>query len=106
MLEIEDAQQDWLANGKHPCVQPGDQRNISQIDGTSDKVIDSVVKLTKKPGTRASGKDASLIELKVLPSLWTAQQIGTSSGVPDGMSSFDDIRDRAKAPGGRQRSQF
>jgi hypothetical protein len=106
VLDIEDAQQDWTANMKHPCLKPGDRRTVQQIDGSSDKAIDSVVKLTKKPGTRASGKDASLIELKVLPSLWTAQQIGTSSGVPDGMSTFDDIRDRAKAPGGRQRSQF
>jgi len=115
VLEIEDAQQDWTALMKHPCLQPGDPRNIKQIDGSSDKPIESVVKLTKKPGTRASGKDANLIELKVLPSLWTAKQLGQTSSAPDGMQNFDDIRARAKGGGyppagggaGRQsRSQF
>lgn len=99
VLEIEDAQQDWAANVKHPALQPGDNRNIKQIDGSSDKAIESVVKLTKKPGNRASGKDANLIELKVLPSLWTANQLGKSDSPPDGMNRFEDLAGRAKVPG-------
>lgn len=108
VLDIEDAQQDWAASIKHPCLQPGDRRSIQQIDGSSDKAIDSVVKLTKKPGTRASGKDANLIELKVLPSLWTAKQGGVEAAPPDGMQNFDVLRDKAKGSAGasRQRSQF
>lgn len=86
VLDIEDACQDWTALVKHPCLQPGDRRSIQQIDGSSDKAIDSIVKLTKKPGTRASGKDANLIELKVLPSLWTAKQLGATMSAPDGMN--------------------
>merc|ERR1712232_190466 len=92
------------ANVKHPALQPGDRRSIQQIDGSSDKAIESVVKLTKKPGAKAQGKDANLIELKVLPSLWTAKQLGSSQPpLPDGMRNFDDLRARAKgaaAPGG------
>merc|ERR1719262_232191 len=98
---------------KHPALQPGDRRTIQQIEGSSDKAIDSVVKLTKKPGTRASGKDANLIELKVLPSLWTAKQGGVEAAPPDGMHNFDVLRDKAKggsagagAGASRQRSQF
>jgi hypothetical protein len=111
VLDITDAQQDWRANVKHPATQPGDRRTIQQMDGSSDKAIDSVVKLTKNPGARATGKDAAMIELKVLPSLWTAKQLGSSSGMPEGMQSFDDVRARAGAgyPGkgaGRQRSQL
>lgn len=75
-------------------------------DGSSDKAIESVVKLTKKPGTRASGKDANLIELKVLPSLWTANQLGTTNSAPDGYNNFHDLRAQAKGGAGRQRSQF
>jgi hypothetical protein len=110
-LDIEDAQQDWTALVKHPALQPGDRRNLKQIDGSSDKAIESIVKLTKKPGQRASGKDANLIELKVLPSLWTAKQLGTTTAIPDGMHNFDEVRTRVKGPstsGGpsRQRSQF
>lgn len=114
MLDIEDAQQDWTALVKHPALQPGDRRNIKQIDGSHEKPIESIVKLTKKPGARAQGKDAGLIELKVLPSLWTAKQLGQSSAnttVPDGMHSFDDLKAQVKGPaaaggGSRQRSQF
>lgn len=109
VLDIEDAQQDWTALVKHPVLQPGDRRNIKQIDGSSDKAIESIVKLTKKPGQRASGKDANLIELKVLPSLWTATQLGTTTSAPDGMQNFDDLRDRVRAKGpaaGRQRSHL
>merc|ERR1719456_1727572 len=92
---------------KHACLQPGDRRNIQQIDGSSDKAIDSIVKLTRKPGTRASGKEANLIELKVLPSLWTAKQLGATMAPPDNMHNFDDLRGRARGPAaGRQRSQF
>jgi hypothetical protein len=112
MLDIEDAQQDWTALVKHPCLQPGDRRSIQQIDGSSDKAIESIVKLTKKPGQRASGKDASLLEIKVLPSLWTAKQLGTTTTAPDGFNNFEDLR--AKGRGGqvaggagpRQRSQY
>lgn len=104
VLDIEDAQQDWAANMKHPCLQPGDKRSIQQIDGSSEKAIDSIVKLTKNPGQRASGKDANLIELKVLPSLWTAKQLGQKANVPDGMQTFDDIRAAGRGAG-RQRSQ-
>jgi hypothetical protein len=109
VLDIEDAQQDWSAHTKHPHLIPGDRRTIQQIDGSSDKPIQSVVKLTKKPGARASGKDANLIEVKVLPSLWTAKQIGDSISVPDGMHKFDEVRARggpAADRGARQRSQF
>lgn len=110
VLDIEDAQQDWAAQIKHPTLKPGDKRSVQQIDGSSDKPIESIVKLTKKPGTRASGKDANLIELKVLPSLWTAKQIGMTESRPMGMQTFDDIRASAKGPAGagagRQRSQF
>jgi len=113
VLDIEDAQQDWKANVKHPAAQPGDRRNIMQMDGSSDKAIDSVVKLTKKPGVRQTGKDGALLELKVLPSLWTARQLSTSQSAPDGMQNFDELRARAgaKGPGagggaGRMRSQI
>jgi len=111
VLEIEDAQQDWSAHVKHPAPQCGDRRTIQQMDGSSDKAIESVVKLTKKPGQRASGKDAGLIELKVLPSLWTSRQIGSNlqAGLPDGMHNFDEVRAKVKgasAGGSRQRSQF
>jgi len=111
ILDIEDAQQDWTALVKHPCLQPGDRRSIQQIDGSSDKAIESIVKLTKKPGQRASGKDANLIEIKVLPSLWTAKQLGTTNSAPDGMHNFDDLRAKGRGPAGqvaggaRQRSQ-
>lgn len=109
VLDIEDAQQDWKAHIKHPSLKPGDKRNVQQMDGSSDKPIESIVKLTKKPGQRASGKDANLIELKVLPSLWTAKQMQGSAGVPDGMSTFDDLKAVVKGAGkgvGKQRSQF
>jgi len=108
-LDIEDASQDWTANMKHPATLPGDRRGIKQLDGSTDKPIDSIVKLTKKPGTRASGKDANLIELKVLPSLWTAQQLGTTSDMPDGYKAFDDLKAQVKGggqQGSRMRSQF
>jgi hypothetical protein len=56
VLDIEDAQQDWAALVKHPCLQPGDRRNIQQIDGSSDKAVESIVKLTKKAGTTSFGQ--------------------------------------------------
>jgi hypothetical protein len=95
-LEIEDAQQDLVAHVKHPAVQPGDQRTLQQIEGSSDKAIESVVKLTKRPGQRAFGKDADLVELRVLPSLWTAKQLGTTNPPPEGMRNMDDIKVHAR----------
>merc|ERR1719401_810399 len=73
-LDIEDAQQDLVAHVRHPTVQPGDRRSLQHIEGSSDKAVDSIVKLTKRPGQKGTGKDADLIELRVLPSLWTAKQ--------------------------------
>lgn len=109
VLDIEDAQQDWAAHVKHSCLVPGDTRSVKQIDGSSDKAIESIVKLTKKPGARVSGKDAALLEVKVLPCLWTANQIGAAVGpIPDGMHNFDEVRARVKGPsdrGMKQRSQ-
>jgi hypothetical protein len=95
-LDIDDAQQDLVSFVKHPIVQPGDRRTLQQIEGSADKAIDSIVKLTKKPGTKASGKDKELIELKVLPSLWTAKQLGTVTSRNDGMRNFDDLKIQAK----------
>jgi hypothetical protein len=103
MLDIDDAQQDIVAFVKHPVVQPGDRRTLQQLEGSSDKAIDSIVKLTKKPGGRAQGKDKDLVELKVLPSLWTAKQLGTTTVRNDGMHDFEDIKIRAaKASGARR----
>jgi len=98
-LEIEDAQQDWAANVKHPAPQTGDRRTQQQMDGTSEKPIESVVKLCKKPGARQTGKEADMIELRVLPSLWTAKQLGSTSSAPEGMQNFNDIRAQVKGQG-------
>lgn len=113
VLDIEDASQDFTALVKHPAQVPGDKRTIQQLDGSSDKPIESVVKLTKKPGPKMTGKDANLIELKVLPSLWTAKSLGTSLANPDGFHNFDEVKARANgkaagagAGGSRMRSQM
>jgi hypothetical protein len=101
-LDIEDAQQDQVARVKHPMVQPGDQRTVQQIEGSSNRAVDSVVKLTKRPGQRASGKDADLVELRILPSLWTAKSLGTTGAPPEGMSNMEDIKVRARGGAMRQ----
>jgi hypothetical protein len=102
-LDIEDAQQDVVAHVKHPMVQAGDKRSLQQIEGSSDKTVTSIVKLTKKPGQKASGKDADLVELRVLPSLWTAQQLGTIDAPPDGMNNMQDIKLRAQSGSSRRK---
>lgn len=104
LLDIEDAQQDSVALVKHPVVQPGDRRSLAQLEGQTDKPIDSIVKLTKQPGGRAQGKGKDLVELKVLPSLWTAQALGTQTARNDGMHEFEDIKIKAKAGLGPRRT--
>eukprot|EP00427_Karlodinium_veneficum_P002269 CAMPEP_0169166140 /NCGR_PEP_ID=MMETSP1015-20121227/59784_1 /TAXON_ID=342587 /ORGANISM="Karlodinium micrum, Strain CCMP2283" /LENGTH=747 /DNA_ID=CAMNT_0009238773 /DNA_START=50 /DNA_END=2295 /DNA_ORIENTATION=+ len=102
-LDIEDAQQDLVAYVKHPAVQPGDRRTLQQIEGSTDKAIESVVKLTKRPGQRSAGKEADLIELRVLPSLWTAKQLGAVSTPADGMHNMADIKIRAQSSSSSRR---
>jgi len=97
-LEIEDAQQDMRAATVHPGpeVAPGDRRTIGQIEGNDIPPIESVVKLTRNPGSRRpppSSNCSVLEDQLVLPSLWTPKRLGDGPSVPEGFKNFDELED-------------
>lgn len=102
-LEIDEAHQDVRAKVAHKIVVPGDRRTQGQIDGTSGDSIESVVKLSRHPGSRIQG----LEDTRVLPSLWIAKSAGEMNvSMADGMHSMEDLKAPARrnAPGGGRRA--
>lgn len=86
-LEVTEAHQDSVANVAHPKVSAGDKRTQGQMDGVNSHAINSIVKLQSSPGKAAEG----LEDVRVLPSLWTAQFKDSMTMPSDGMHSFDEL---------------
>lgn len=102
-LEIEEAQQDMRAAITHKEVVPGDRRTLGQIDGSDTPGIESVVKLTRDPGSRQVAPGSSgpgLEEQLVLPSLWSPKRLGDTDCIPEGLKKFDELLDHRPARAG------
>mmetsp|Transcript_25981 Transcript_25981/g.56412 ORF Transcript_25981/g.56412 Transcript_25981/m.56412 type:complete len:765 (-) Transcript_25981:7-2301(-) len=89
-LEIEEAHQDVVARMAHPTVQPGDRRNLSQLEGAVPKAIESVVKMARNP-TKLT--QAALEDTRILPSLWTSKSLAEKGADElNAFKSFDELK--------------
>ncbi|CAJ1371252.1 unnamed protein product [Effrenium voratum] len=86
-LEVDEAHQDMIATVAHPKVVPGDVRSVSQLDASVSGPIESTVKLQHSSGSLKK----SLLERRVLPSLWTAKSLADKTRKEDNFHSFDEL---------------
>jgi len=106
MLEIEDAEQDIRAATAHPVVECGDRRTEDEIQGKSPQAIESIVKLTRKPGegVKTAANSAKFEDIKVLPSLWTSIGVSDKEKIPEGAHTFEEVKSGRTRPNAGQRT--